>query len=150
VTDISGVSARAMLAALRAGQRDGEALAALARGRLRAKRDHRKEASEGRVTVPHSFLLTAHGSAREDGDEASARLSGARAQRLTAAPEAIALLEPRPGVGQRAAERLSAEIGTAMSRFPSAKHLASWAGIWPGNDESGGTRLSGKTRNGRR
>jgi len=60
------------------------------------------------------------------------------------------LLETIPGVGQRAAEILIAEIGTDMGRFPSAKHLASWAGMCPGNHESGGKRLRGKTRKGHR
>ena len=150
VTDIYGVSARAMLEAILAGQRDVEALADLARGRLRAKRDQLKEALEGRVTAHHSFLLSEHLSTLEYLDEAIARVSGEIDQRLTADQEAIALLDTIPGVGQRAAEILIAEIGTDMSRFPSAKHLASWAGMCPGNHESGGKRLSGKTRKGSR
>jgi transposase len=150
VTDIYGVSARAMLAAILAGQRDIETLADLARGRLRTKRDQLKEALEGRVTAHHSFLLTEHLSALESLDEAIARVSAEIDQRLTAEQEAIALLDTIPGVGQRAAEILIAEIGTDMSRFPSAKHLASWAGMCPGNHESGGKRLSGKTRKGSR
>jgi transposase len=83
-------------------------------------------------------------------DEAVARVSAEIDQRLTADQEAIALLDTIPGVGPRAAEILIAEIGTDMSRFPSAKHLASWAGMCPGNHESGGKRLSGKTRKGSR
>ena len=83
-------------------------------------------------------------------DEAMARVSGESDQRLTADQEAIALLETIPGVGQRAAEILIAEIGTDMRRFPSAKPLASWAGMCPGNHESGGKRLRGKTRQGSR
>ena len=150
VTDINGVSARAMLAAILDGQRDVETLADLARGRLRAKRDQLKEALAGRVTAHHSFLLTEHLSALEYLDEAIARLSAEIDQRLTADQEAIALLDTIPGVGQRAAEILIAEIGPDMSRFPSAKHLASWAGMCPGNHESGGKRLSGKTRKGNR
>jgi len=141
VTDLYGVSARAMLAAILDGQRDVETLADLARGRLRAKRDQLKEALAGRVTAHHSFLLTEH---------LIARLSAEIDQRLTADQEAIALLDTIPGVGQRAAEILIAEIGPDMSRFPSAKHLASWAGMCPGNHESGGKRLSGKTRKGNR
>jgi transposase len=150
VTDIYGVSARAMLEAILAGQRDVEALADLARGRLRAKRDQLKEALEGRVTAHHSFLLSEHLSTLEYLDEAIERVSGEIDQHLTAEQEAIALLDTIPGVGQRAAEILIAEIGTDMSRFPSAKHLASWAGMCPGNHESGGKRLSGKTRKGSR
>jgi transposase len=150
VTDIYGVSARAMLEAILAGERDVETLADLARGRLRTKRDQLKEALEGRVTAHHSFLLTEHLSTLEYLDEAIERVSGEIDQRLTAEQEAIALLDTIPGVGPRAAEMLIAEIGTDMSRFPSAKHLASWAGMCPGNHESGGKRLSGKTRKGNR
>jgi transposase len=150
VTDIYGVSARAMVEAILAGERDVETRADLARGRLRTKRDQLKDALEGRVTAHHSFLRTEHLSTLEYVDEAIARVSGEIDQRLTADQEAITLLDTIPGVGQRAAEILSAEIGTDMSRFPSAKHLASWAGMCPGNHESGGKRLSGKTRKGRR
>jgi transposase len=139
VTDINGVSAQAMLEAILAGQRDVEVLADLARGRLRAKRDQLKVALEGRVTAHHSFLMTEHLSTLEYLDEAIERVSGEIDQRLTADQEAIALLDTIPGVGQRAAEILIAEIGTDMSRFPSAKHLASWAGMCPGNHESGGS-----------
>jgi transposase len=150
VTDINGVSAQAMLEAILAGQRDVEVLADLARGRLRAKRDQLKVALEGRVTAHPSFVMTEHLSTLEYLDEAIERVSGEIDQRLTADQEAIALLDTIPGVGQRAAEILIAEIGTDMSRFPSAKHLASWAGMCPGNHESGGKRLSGKTRKGNR
>ena len=150
VTDIYGVSARAMLEAILADERDVETLANLARGRLRTKRDQLKEALEGRVTAHHSFLLTEHLSTLEYLDEAIEHVSGEIAQRLTADQEAIALLDTIPGVGQRAAEILIAEIGSDMRRFPSAKHLASWAGMCPGNHESGGKRLSGRTRKGNR
>ena len=78
------------------------------------------------------------------------RVSAVIAQHLSAEQEAIALLDTIPGVSQRTAEILLAEIGTDMTRFPNAKHLASWAGMCPGNYESGGKRLSGKTRKGSR
>jgi len=102
------------------------------------------------VTAHHSFLLTEHLRTLEYLDEAMARVSGAMDQWLTADQEAIVLLDTIPGVGQRAAEIRLAALGTDMSRFPSAQHLASWAGMGPGNPESGGKRLSGKTRKGRR
>jgi transposase len=127
-----------------------EALADLARGRLRAKRDQLREALEGRVTAHHSFLLTEHVSTLESLDEAIARISAEMDQRLTAEQEAIVLLDTIPGGGPRAAEMLIAEIDTDMSRFSSAKHLASWAGMGPGNHASGGKRLSGQTRKGNR
>jgi transposase len=150
VTEIRGVSARAMLEALIAGQRDVDALADLARGRLRAKRAQLAEALQGYFTPHHSFLLTEYFSQMDYLDDAIDRVSAVIAQYLAAEQEAIALLDTIPGVSQRTAEILLAEIGTDMTRFPSAKHLASWAGMCPGNYESGGKRLSGKTRKGSR
>jgi transposase len=150
VTDIRGVSARAMLEALIAGQRDVTALADLARGRLRSKRAQLEDALQGYFTPHHSFLLTEYFSQMDYLDDAIDRVSAVIAQRLAAEQEAIALLDTIPGVSQRTAEILLAEIGTDMTRFPSAKHLASWAGMCPGNYESGGKRLSGKTRKGSR
>jgi transposase len=150
VTDSRGVSARAMLEALIAGQRAVDARADLARGRLRAKRAQLAEAWQGDFTPHHRFLLTEYCSRMDDVDDAIDRVSAVIAQYPAAAQEAIALLDTMPGVGQRTAESLRAEIGTAMTRFPSAKHLASWAGMCPGHDESGGKRLSGQTRTGSR
>jgi transposase len=132
VTDIRGVSARAMLEAFIAGQRDGAALADLARGRLRTKRDPLAEALRGSCTSHHGFLLTEY------------------LCQIDSLEEAIALLDTIPGVSQRTAEMLLAEIGTDMARFPSAKHLASWAGMCPGHDHSGGKPLGGKPRQGNR
>jgi transposase len=150
VTDIRGVSARAMLEALIAGQRDVATLAELARGRLRTKRDQLAEALRGYFTSHHSFLLTEYLSQIDYLDEAIDRVSAAIDQHLVAEQEAVALLDTIPGVSQRTAETLLAEIGTDMTRFPNAKHLASWAGMCPGNYNSGGKRLSGKTRKGNR
>jgi transposase len=150
VTDIRGVSARAMLEALITGERDVTVLADFARGRLRAKRDQLEEALQGYCTPHHSFLLTEYLSQIDYLDEAIARVSTMIAQHLEAEREAVALLDTIPGVSQRTAEILLAEIGTDMTRFPSAKHLASWAGMCPGNYESGGKRLNGKTRKGSR
>src|SRR5262245_17974126 len=150
VTDIRGVSARAMLEALIAGQRDVEALADLARGRLRTKRDQLAEALQGYFTPHHSFLVTEYLSQIDSCDDAIDRVSTVIEQHLVAEQEAIALLETIPGVSQRTAEILLAEIGTDMGRFPRAEHLASWAGMCPGHHESAGKRLSGKTRKGSR
>jgi transposase len=148
VTDIRGVSARAILAALIAGETNPSVLAELARGRMRSKREVLAQAVVGRFTPPHAFLITEHLSQLDYLEEAVDRVSTEIAQRLQAEQEALALLDTIPGVGQRAAEIIVAEIGTDMARFPSAKHLASWAGLCPGNKESGGKRLSGKTRKG--
>jgi len=148
VTDIRGVSARAILAALIAGETDPVVLAELARGRMRSKREVLAQAVVGRFTPHHAFLLTEHLSQLDYLEEAVERVSGEIAQRLADERAAVELLDTIPGVGQRAAEIILAEIGTDMARFPSAKHLASWAGMCPGNKESGGKRLSGKTRKG--
>jgi transposase len=150
VTDIRGGSARAMLEALIAGQRDVAALADLARGRRRTKRDHLAAALPGSLTSHHRFLVTASLSPIASCDDAIDRVSALIAQHREAAQEAMALLDTMPGVRQRTAEIRLAEIGTAMTRFPSAKHLASWAGRCPGQHASAGQRLSGKTRKGRR
>ncbi len=150
VTAIRGVSARARLEALMAGERDVMVLADCARGRRRAQRDQGEEALPGDGTPPHSFLLTESLSQRDALAEAIARVRATIAQHLEAAPEAIARLDTRPGVRQRTAESLLAAIGTARARFPSATPLASWAGIGPGHDDSGGKRLSGKPPQGRR
>ena len=150
VTDIRGVSARSMLEALIAGERDLSVMAALARGRMRSKRAELEEALRGHFLPHHSFLLTEHLSHIDYLDEAIDRVSQAIEEHLADEQEAIALLDTIPGVSQRTAEILIAEIGTDMSRFPSAKHLASWAGMCPGQHESAGKRLSGKTRKGSR
>jgi transposase len=150
VTDIRGVSARAMLAALIAGERDVAALAELARGRMRTKRDQLAAALRGYFTAHHSFLVTEYLSQIDYLDEAIDRVSAAIDQHLVAELDAVALLDTIPGVSPRTAEILLAEIGTDMTRFPNARHLASWAGMCPGHYESGGKRLGGKTRKGNR
>jgi transposase len=149
-TAIRGVSTRAMREARLAGARDGTVLAAFARGRRRAQRDHLEAALRGDCPPHPSCRLTESLRQRDCLDEALARVRALRAQPLAAAPEAIALLDTLPGVSQRTAASLWAAMGTAMARCPRAKHLASWAGLCPGHDDSGGKRLSGTTRHGRR
>jgi transposase len=148
VTDIRGVSARAILEALCAGETDPAVLAELARGRLRAKRELLAQAVVGRFSAHHAFLILEHLSQLDYLEEARERISAEIAQRLEEEQVALELLQTVPGIGQRAAEIMLAEMGADLSRFPSAKHLASWAGMCPGNKESGGKRLSGKTRKG--
>ncbi len=147
-TDILGVSGRAMLEALVAGTTDPEVLAQLARGRLRAKLPALREAMQGRFRVEHALLvgqLLAH----IDFLNASIdRLSEAICEHLRAWNPAIELLCTIPGVQRRTAEVILAETGGDMTAFPSARHLASWAAMCPGNDESAGKRRSGKTRKG--
>jgi transposase len=149
-SDITGVSARMMLQALLEGERDSTVLAQLARGRMRAKRDLLEQALCGRMRPHHAFMLTEHLSHLEYLDESIGRFTDEVNERLSDAAEQIRLLDTIPGLSRRAAEVILAEIGTDMSRFPSAKHLASWAGICPGNYESAGKRKSGKTRKGSR
>jgi transposase len=124
-------------------------LADLARGKLRAKQEQLERALTGRMRPQHCFLIAEHLSHIDYLDEAIARFSAQIAACLQAEEE-IVLLDSIPGVSRRTAEVLLAEIGADLSRFPSAKHLASWAGMCPGNHESAGKRKSGKTRKGSR
>lgn len=146
--DIMGVSAREILAELVTGSTDAVGMAKLARGRLRAKIPELEQALVGRMR-PHQQFLIAQQLAHIDAlDEAIERVSEEIAKRTHPFEQTIALLDTIPGVARRTAEVLIAEIGTDMSRFPTADHLASWAGLAPGNNESGGKRRSGKTRKG--
>jgi transposase len=149
-SDIMGVSGRAILAALLTGHVDPQALAELAKGRLRSKRDQLASALEGRVKPHHRFVLTELLSQIDSLDETIARFDAQIQAICGPFEEAMALLDTIPGVARRTAEMIVAEIGTDMTRFPSADHLASWAGVAPGNHESAGKRASGKTRKGNR
>ena len=132
VTDIRGASARAILSALIAGETDPVVLAELALGRMRSKRAILAQAVVGRFTPHHAFLITEHLSQLDYLEDAMGRVSAEITQRLAEEQAALELLDTIPGVGQRAAEIILAEIGTDLARFPSAKHLASWAGMCPG------------------
>jgi transposase len=155
-SDVLGVSGRAMLTALVAGERDPQVLAEMAKGRLRLKIPALRQALRGRFTEHHAVMIglaldhTAHL------DTAIARLDE-RVDTLFAThtseggvPFARARdrLDTITGVGKRAAETIIAEIGADMTRFPTAAHLASWAGLAPGNNITGGKRGSGKTTHG--
>lgn len=147
--NVAGVSARQMLAALVAGEDDPAVLAQLAQGRLRAKVPQLVRALTGRVGTHQRFLLAQHLAHLDFLDEQIAAVSAEIAERLSPFAAVQANLETIPGVGPRTAETLLAEIGSVVERFPSAGHLASWAGMCPGHDESAGKRRSGKTRKGR-
>jgi len=149
-SDIMGVSGRAILAALLAGHADPHALADLAKGRLRSKRDQLAKALDGRVKAHHRFVLTELLCQIDSLDETIARFDTQIQEISTPFEAAIGLLDTIPGVARPTAEMIVAEIGTDMSRFPSADHLAAWAGVAPGNHESAGKRTSGKTRQGNR
>jgi transposase len=149
-TDVMGVSGRAMLEALVAGQDNPEELAKLAKGRLRKKAAELKRALAGRFSAHHSFLLAEQLSHIDYLDEAIARLGREIGERLGPFEPQLRLLDTIPGIDGQTAEELVAEIGLDMERFPTADHLASWAGMCPGHKESGGKRYSGKTRQGDR
>lgn len=150
VTDIQGLSAKAMLEAIAAGTSDPEVLAQLARGLLRKKRPQLVEALAGRAKPHHRFLIAEHLSQIEYLEEAIQRLSKELEERFRPFEADIEFLDSIPGIGRQTAEVLLAEIGWDMSRFPSDKSLASWAGMCPGNNESAGKRRNGKTRKGSR
>jgi transposase len=148
-SDIFGVSGRAMLAALVAGERDPKVLAQLARTRLRAKLGLLVEAFTGFFTDQHAFLL-AKMLARVDALDADLAELDAKIQELIAGfAGAVDRLDEIPGVGQTAAHLLLAELGVDMTRFPTAGHLVSWAKFAPGVNESAGKRKgSGSTGHG--
>ncbi len=147
-TDIMGKSGRAMLDALVAGTTDADVLADLARGQLRKKLPALREALEGRFDAEHRLLIGQMLAHIDFLDEAIDSLSEAIEEQIAPFAPARDLLMTIPGVQQRTAEVLIAEIGVDMSAFPTAAHLASWAGVCPGNDQSAGKRRSGKTRKG--
>jgi transposase len=144
-TDVMGTSGRDMLAAILAGEQDPAVLAELARGRLRAKLPLLRQALEGRVQAQHRVLIRHVLTHVDFLEQQLCELTAEIEDLLAPFAEAVALLETIPGVAEAAATAIVAELGTDMSRFPSAKHLASWAGLCPGNRQSGGRRLSGRT-----
>ena len=147
-TNIGGVSGRAILAALTQGASDPEALAQLAKGRLRNKHEVLVEALAGSVGPHQRFLLAAQ--LRHLGylDTLIESLDAEIKERLRGAQELIERLSTIPGVGRRSAEVILSEIGADMTRFGSARQLASWAGMCPGNYESAGVQHGGQTRKG--
>jgi transposase len=150
VSDILGVSARQMLEALIAGVRDPDALAELARTRMRPKIPQLRRALEGRFGTHHALMLRMH---LDHVDQLSAtieRLDLEVDRAIRPFSEQLQHLITIPGVGRRTAEVIIAEIGVDMRRFTTAGHLASWAGMCPGNHESGGKRRSGRARKGNR
>lgn len=149
-SDVTGQSARAMLEHLVAGVTDPALLAQLAQGRMKAKIPALERALAGRFRAHHRFLVARHLAHLDGLDALIADLDAEVARRLAPFEEEVALLDTIPGVGRRTAEDLLAEIGRHMEQFPTAAHLASWAGMAPGNHISAGKRTGGKTRRGSR
>jgi transposase len=146
-SDVLGVSGRDMLATIMAGQDDPTALAQLAKGRLRQKISDLERALTGRVKDSHRLLLRLH---LEHIDDLNAKLEVLEAEIDQLLPpfdadDLLARLQTIPGVGAKTAQVIVAEVGTDMSRFQSAGHLAAWAGLVPGKHESAGRNHSART-----
>lgn len=147
-TDILGTSAKAMLRAMIGGEADVEKLAELAQGRLREKLPQLKEALDGHVTGHHRFLLERFLSQVDFLEREIETFEAEIEKHAPSLGEAVELLDAVPGVNRVAAWTILAEIGQDMNQFSTARHLTSWAGLCPGNHESAGKRMSGRTRNG--
>jgi transposase len=146
--DILGKSGRDMLDGLVAGTTDPEVLADLARRQMRKKIPALREALRGHFDTHHRLWIGSILRHIDFLDEQIDQLSAAIEEQIRPFWPAVELICTMTGVAQRGAECVIAEIGTDMSVFPSARHLASWAGRCPGNDQSAGKRRSGRTRNG--
>jgi transposase len=145
---VVGISGRAMLAALSAGQTASAQMADVARGRLRKKLPALERALEGHMGSHQRFLLAQQVAHLDSLQTMIERVSAQSAERLRPYEALLVRLQTIPGVGRRTAEVLLAELGVDLSRFPRAAHLASWAGVCPGNQVSAGKRSSGKARKG--
>ena len=137
-----------MIDALIEGERDPEVLAGMALTRMRPKIPDLRRALVGRFNDHHAVLLRMHLRHADQLDAAIAELDRHVDAVITPFADAVGLLTTIPGVGQRTAEVVIAEIGVDMGRFPTAGHLASWAGMCPGSYESAGKNRSGKARRG--
>lgn len=150
LTDIQGKSARAILSALVEGQTDTSEMADLALGRLRSKKSELERALTGRFQETHRFIVGELLLQIDSLDESIGRFD-AQIERMCLPFEvAVAHLDTIPGVGKTTAQQIVAEIGTDMSHFPTSGHLAAWAGLAPGNNQSAGKTLSSRTRQGNR
>lgn len=152
-SDALGVSGKLMLRALAAGQTDAEEMANLARRSLKRKKPELKRALEGRLTQTQRWVLGELLDQYEHLEQRVAKVEGEIRRQMETSPdpfvqEAVKLLDTIPGVGEQVAWTIVSEIGVKMDQFPTDRHLASWAGMCPGNNESAGKRKSGKTRKG--
>jgi transposase len=147
-SNILGKSGRAMLEAMVAGESDPVKLASLARGTLKGKRGKLMEALRGRVREHHRMLISTHLRLIDSLQASIAELEQRIEEELRPFAKAVELLQTIPGVGPTAAQTIIAEVGVDMSRFRSAGHLRSWAGLCPRMDESAGKRRSNRMRKG--
>jgi transposase len=148
VTDVSGKASRSMVEALIAGERDPDVLANMALTRMRPKIPELRKALVGRFDDHHALLARMHLDHIDQIAEMVARLDEEVDRLMAPFAEPAHQLMSVPGVGKRTAEVVVSEIGVDMSRFPTAAHLASWAGLCPGNNESAGKKKSGRPRKG--
>ena len=150
-SDVLGISGRLMIRALIDGKMTPEQMADLARKQLRLKIPRLTEALTGRVSDHHRFMLKFLLDEIEHMESLIAQLDQRIGEVMTPLDQtALKIMDEIPGIDQRAAQNIVAEIGPDMSRFPTADHLASWAGICPGNDQSAGKRRSGRMSDGNR
>jgi transposase len=148
ITDIFGMSGRAFLQAIVAGETDPEKLANLTRGRLKASRTQIVEALRGRVTEHHRFMLKLHLDQVGAIEAAIERVEGRLGERLEPFREQVRLLTTIPGVSETTAQVIASEMGVDLMRFRSADSLVSWAGLCPRSDESAGKRRNTRIRKG--
>lgn len=148
VSDILGVSGRAMLDALIAGERDPHVLAELAHTGMRRKIGALRDALTGRFDDHHAFLCTTMLGRIDAATTTIAELTARIEIEIAPFADAVDRLDGIPGINARIAQIIIAETGGDMTRFPTAGHLASWAGLCPGNNESAGKHYSGRTRRG--
>jgi transposase len=148
LADVLGKSGRAILDALVAGESDPVRLAALAHAGVKCPQEKLREALRGRVRKHHRFLLRLHLGQVDALDAAIATIDQEVEASLTPFREAVELISTIPGVKALSAQGIVCETGTDMSRFPTAGHLVSWAGLCPRNDESAGKRRSTRLRKG--
>lgn len=169
-SDIMGVSGRQMLAALVDGKTDAAAMADLAKGRMRNKMEALEKALTGVVRPHHRFMLAEHLAHIDFLDEQIERVSEKIGQQIATMSQvsdsddtppddgespltwakSVELLDSAPGVDRKAAEIVLAEMGIDMTQFKTADHLTAWAGLAPGNNQSGSKRHKAKTREGNR
>jgi transposase len=152
-SDVFGLSGRVMLRALAEGETETGKLAEVAQGKLKSKKAELRRALEGRLTPVQRWVRAEFLTRVEELEAALTRVEARIGEEVTVCadpfvPKAVELLESIPGVGERTAQTIVAEIGVDMGRFPSATHLASWAGVCPGNHESAGKRKSGQPTKG--